>query len=155
VPDLALLWTRTCSKILLGASITLFKNAFFSSCRFSRFPTPILRLALVHTEKIFAKLVVIAFFTCSEKPGRERLSGTLIYPRKARIHCESKRKTRSVHNKNRRLFMRIDHYQRQDHFFWIDLNGLPQALCRPRLHHLVRPFKVGNLWSRPTARVSG
>jgi hypothetical protein len=43
--------------------------------------------------------------------------------------------------KNRRLFMRIDHYQQQDHFFWIDLIGRPQALCRPLLHRLVLAFE--------------
>jgi hypothetical protein len=37
--------------------------------------------------------------------------------------------------------MRIDHYQQQDHFFWIDLIGRPQALCRPLLHRLVLPFE--------------
>jgi hypothetical protein len=42
---------------------------------------------------------------------------------------------------SRRLEGRIDHYQQQDHFFWIDLIGRPQALCRPLLYRLVLPFE--------------
>jgi len=102
---------------------------------------PLLRLALVRTEKIFAKLVATAFFTCSEKAGWERLSGTLIYPRKSRIHSESKRKTRPVHIKTAASWCASITTQRQDHFFWIDLNGRPQALCRPLLYGLVLPFE--------------
>jgi hypothetical protein len=165
-----------CSKILLGASITFSKSFAWRTA--SRNCVTVWRGSPGFTDRyrekqsFFRDSASLAFQrpyfglpSCARRKSwrnssyclfslvRKRLSGTLIYPRKSRIHCESKRKTRPVHIKPPPL-----HAHRSlpaAGSFFLDRSERPSAgLMQTTLIPLGNSFRVGNLSSRPTAGVS-